>query len=153
MPEKNTIQKSMEMSRTVRGYEIRRMPLGAFLEAVDAIREAPVQILESIYPGKGPMEALRILSGLNAQTLRGVLISAFTYAPDQFVGVLSKLLDIPKDDLLGDPKIGLDGLTELLNVWLDLNNIENFISAVRPLVSRIRTALDASRRLTTGSNA
>lgn len=153
MPEKNTIQKSMEMSRTVRGYEIRRMPLGAFLEAVDAIREAPVQILESIYPGKGAMEALRNLSGLNTQSLRGVLISAFTYAPDHVVGVLSKLFDISKENLLSDPKIGLDGLTELLNAWLDLNNIENFISAVRPLVSRIRTALDASHRPTTGSNA
>lgn len=153
MSAKNTIQKSMEMSRTVRGYELHRMPLGAFLEAVDAIREAPVQILEAMYPGKGPMEALRSLCSLNTQTLRGALISAFTYAPVQIVGVLSKLFGIPEDDLLSDPKIGLDGLAEMMNAWLDLNDIENFISAVRPLASRIRTALGVSRLPKTGSNA
>lgn len=153
MSAKNTIQKSMEMSRTVRGYEIHRMPLGAFLEAVDAIRNAPVQILEAMYPGKGSVEALRNLSDLNTDALRSTLISAITYAPAQIVGVLSKLFGIPEETLLSDPQIGLDGLVELLNAWLDLNNIENFTNAVLPLVSRIRTAFDTSRRPTTGSNA
>lgn len=153
MSTKNTLKLSLENSRTVRGYEIRRLPLGAFLEAVATLREAPIQILSAMYPGMEPMEALKSMTSLNAEAFRGALMSAVAYAPTSCMSVIAKLLDIPVERLLDDPMIGLDGLAEMLDAWLDLNNIENFLSAVRPLAARIRTAQDAFRRLKTGSNA
>ena len=45
--------------------------------------------------------------------------------------LLAALTGIPEEQLLNDPGIGLDGLMEILNAWLEVNNIENFISAAR----------------------
>lgn len=152
MSTKNTIALSLEKNRTVRGYEINRLPLGAFLEAVELIKEAPLEILTKLFPEQEPMQALKALSNLDTDSFRGVLIGALTEIPAYAVKVISKLLAIPEEKLLGDPAIGLDGIAEMLNVWLEVNNIENFLKAVRPLIARIAAA-SGYLKPGTGSNA
>lgn len=151
--EKNTIQKSLKQSRTVRGYEIHRMPLGAFLEAVELLHEAPMQLLAAAYPDKDAVHAIAALVALDGKELRETLFNTLSSAPLLAVQIASKLFGIPESDLLSDPEIGLDGLAEMMDAWLDLNDIENFLRAVRPLVSRIRTALGVSRQHQIGFNA
>ena len=52
MTSKNSATLSLPKSRTVRGYEIRKMPIGAFLEACSLLEELPGT-------------ALRLLNGKN----------------------------------------------------------------------------------------
>ena len=153
MFKKNTTMLSLEKSRMVRGYEIKRLPLGAYLETVEIIREAPMQMLASVFQGKDAAQALEMLSTLDTERLRETLLNALTRIPAQGIKLVSKLLGVAEKDLLENPDIGLDGLAEMLTAWMELNNIENFLRAVRPLSEQIRAALGVSRRQNIGSNA
>ena len=50
MTSKNSATLSLPKSRTVRGYEIRKMPIGAFLEACSLLEELPGTALRLLFP-------------------------------------------------------------------------------------------------------
>ena len=52
MASKNSAALSLPKSRTVRGYEIRKMPIGAFLEACSLLEELPGTALRLLFPEK-----------------------------------------------------------------------------------------------------
>ena len=45
------------------------------------------------------------------------------------------------------PNVGLDGLMEMIEAWMEVNNLENFIIAARTLARRVRAGMTG-----TGSN-
>ena len=64
MASKNSAALSLPKSRTVRGYEIRKMPIGAFLEACGVLEELPQTALRLLFPGKQEGDILTELAGL-----------------------------------------------------------------------------------------
>ena len=88
-----SVELSLPAARTVRGYEIGRMPIGRFLRAARRIDGVPL---------------FAELAGLDEKALRD------------------------------DPNVGLDGLLEMIEAWMEVNNLENFIGAARALWRRAR---------------
>jgi hypothetical protein len=45
MREKSSAALSVKMSETVRGYEVKRLPLGEYLRAMEALRDMPQTVM------------------------------------------------------------------------------------------------------------
>lgn len=136
----NSIRASVPKGRMVRGYEIKRMPLGAYLEALDLMQNAPTEILAAIFPEKGLPETLAMLSKAKSDDILALFGRCLATVPKQAFALVSRLTGIPEERLMNDEAIGLDGLLEIMQAFLEVNRIENFLQGVAPLVEKIRQA-------------
>ena len=69
-------------------------------------------------------------------------VRLLTVLPGYGVRLLAGLMGIAEGDLLNDELIGLDGLMEMLEGWMELNGIENFIRAAGALQEKVRKTLN-----------
>jgi hypothetical protein len=135
----NSIDVSLPRSVTVRGCEIRRMPLGKYLQAIRTLETFPRTAAEKLTPDGDLAGMLDTLKTLDRGKLIDLALKALAVVPDQIMELIAALTDIPLDKLMGDETIGADGLMEILDAWLTVNDTENFILAagrVRRRISR-----------------
>lgn len=131
-----SIDLSLPAARTVRGYEIGRMPIGRFLRAARRIDGVPEEVLARLFPDS--QDAVRALASLDRAGLIGLCARALTVLPDEAVTVFAELAGLDEQALRDDPNVGLDGLLEMIEAWMEVNNLENFIGAARALWRRAR---------------
>jgi len=140
MPAKNTASLSLPQSKTVRGYDIHRLALGGYLQAVHTLNTLPGDLLEACFPGQSAGEALSRLTRADGAMLHSLIAGVLRAAPDHLLRGISALTGIPIEALLDDPDIGLDGLTDILQAWVEVNNLGDFPKAVRKLLASVRAA-------------
>jgi len=133
----NAIDLSLPKSITVRGYEIRRMPLGKYLQAIRLLETFPRETAEALVPDGNLADVLDALKTLDRATLIDLALKAVSVVPVQAVALIAALTDIPQERLLYDEAIGADGLMEILDAWLTLNNMENFLLAAHRVMQKI----------------
>lgn len=129
-----SIDLSLPAARTVRGYEIGRMPIGRFLRAARRIDGVPEEVLARLFPDAE--DAVRALASLDRAGLIGLCARAVTVLPDEAVTVFAELAGLDEQALRDDANVGLDGLLEMIEAWMEVNNLENFIGAARALWRR-----------------
>ncbi len=130
---------SLPKERMVRGYAVRRLPLGEFLRAAHALETLPDDVLKAAYPDKTAQEALQALRALTPETALPVLGRAIAGASGALLGAASCLTGIPEERLLTDPDLGADGLMEALLAAWEVNDLGNFTQAVRRLAARLKS--------------
>lgn len=141
MASKNSATLSLPKSRTVRGYEIRKMPIGAFLEACSLLEELPGTALRLLFPEKKEGDILAELAGLDKDKLQELFLRALAVLPGEMVRLFARLSGVEEQALLEDPRIGLDGLGEMAEAWLEVNGIENFIKTMGALGKRAQALM------------
>lgn len=122
----NTIKNSLGTDKTVRGYTIKRLHLGGYVLALDALGNLPEDAMKQVLPEGA-------LSDLTVESLMGVLTRALRVVPEYAIRFCAQLLEVDEAELKENREIGLDGLMELLNAWVELNGVENFIKAASML--------------------
>jgi len=145
MAGKTSVDLLLPKARKVRGYTIERMPIGRFLAAARRLDEVPGQVLRRLFPGAE--DAVRALASLDRAGLIALYARALTVLPDEAVTVFAELASLDEKALRDDPNVGLDGLMEMIEAWMEVNNLENFIIAARTLARRVRAGMTG-----TGSN-
>jgi len=125
----NSIDVSLPRSVTVRGCEIRRMPLGKYLQAINMLERFPRETAAKLVPDGDVADVLDALKTLDRQKLIDFALKALAVVPGQAAGLIAALTEIPEETLLNDERIGADGLMEIINAWLEVNAAENFILA------------------------
>lgn len=138
---KNSAALSLPRSRTVRGYEIRKMPIGAFLEACALLEELPRTVTRLLFPEGKEGDVLTELAGLTREKLQELFLRAAAVLPEETVRLFAKLSGVEERALLEDPRVGLDGLGEMIEAWLEVNGIENFIRTMRALGAKARALM------------
>ena len=133
---------SLPQCRKVRGYTIKRMPIGAYIAALEKLQSFPAEAMEAVFPGMNADEILKQLKTIDTAMIGQIAVRAFTALPKHAAALVAALTEIPEDKLLNDPAIGLDGLAEIIDAWLAVNKIENFIRAARKLI--VRTKVQAA---------
>jgi hypothetical protein len=126
--ETDSIAKSIEMAKTVRGVEVRRAAFGQYLKIIDRLRKTPGELKEIL---RVPMATATLPQTIDA--LLGI-------APELFLDEFAQLSGVPRERLENDPEIGLDGLYEIVRAWVEINNIKDFINAVRPTLASLTTS-------------
>ena len=138
---RDAVSLSLPREKNVRGYAIRRMPIGQLLTALQTLREMPGELLDTLMPGLTPKTLLSRFRTMSAQELKTMLVRAVTVLPGYGVSLLARLLGVEEGDLLRDEMIGLDGLAEMLEAWMEVNGIENFIRAAGALQVKVRNSI------------
>jgi hypothetical protein len=136
---RDTSTLSLPREKAIRGYTIRRMPIGQFLCALETLREMPGEALDILLPGLTPQTLVSRFKTLTAEELKVAAVRLITLLPGYAVSLLARLTGISESDLLQDELLGLDGLVELLDGWMELNGIENFIRAAGALRDKVRS--------------
>ena len=138
---RDAVTLSLPREKRVRGYVIRRMPIGQFLMALRTLQELPGEALELLLPGLTPGSLLSRFRALTAQELKEMAVRLLTVLPGYGISLLSRLMGVEEQELLQDEAIGLDGLMEMLECWMELNGIGNFIRAAGALQEKVRSSI------------
>ena len=138
MREKSSAALSVKMSETVRGYEVKRLPLGDYLRAMEALRDMPQTVMRVCFPEMDGAQMLQALAKIDAKGLAELALRAMDVVPDEAIRLLSILTGVPEDAIFADPAIGLDGAAELAQAFWRLNGMENFTAAAARLAANIR---------------
>lgn len=139
MLKRNTAQLSLSASKTVRGYEITRAPLGRFLEALELLSDFPEELAQSLLDGGDMRALLKALKNCDEKLLWRLVGRALRVAPTQLIELLATLSQIDAERLRNDPAIGLDGLVEIVAAWLELNDFSGFFHNVSELAAEWRS--------------
>lgn len=136
-----SVQLSIPKSKTVRGYEIKRLPLGRYLQMVEALNSLPQELMLAAFPGKTEMQALAELKILSADGIPALFLKLATAMPARAIQMLSMATGIEESKLTEDENIGLDGAAEMVQAVIEVNGIENFMKAVRTIGNRVKAAI------------
>ena len=126
--------------KKVCGYEIRKMPIGRYLEAIDAVSLFPDELIGACFPGMELKEIVERLTAFDDKLLRTCLANAFTAAPRHIVGFVAKLTGIDPDKLLNDENIGLDGLADIIDAFIEVNDLGKFLAGIAEVRRKLRRA-------------
>ena len=129
MAKQDSIDLSLPQSREVRGCMIKRMPLGTYLVALQTLKNWPAETAAKLLPDGDLNGMLERLKHIDRPMLVELLMHAFAVLPEQLLALVAQLTGIPVKKLHTDPAIGLDGLAEIVDAWLEVNGAENFLRA------------------------
>lgn len=129
---------SVKCSEMVRGYEVKRLPLGEYLRVMEALREAPATVMKVCFPQMDMAQMLERLKGIDAKGLTELVLRAMDVVPDEAIKLISLISGIPADALYADPAIGLDGTAEILEAAWRLNGVENFTQAAGRMAAKLQ---------------
>jgi hypothetical protein len=138
MSKVNSFNLSMPQSCTVRGCEIKRAPLGAFLQALKLVEDFPPQMMEAVFPQMSLREIVLMMKSGSQDMLWQIFTRALMIVPDQAVKLIAQLTMIPESKLNNDPNIGADGIVEIVNAWYEVNRIESFFVNALGLYQKLR---------------
>ena len=68
--DKVTAAVSIGKTVNVRGYEIKRLPLGRYLEMTEMLRTMPETLMKACFPGMTAMQILAMLKNVDAAMVR-----------------------------------------------------------------------------------
>lgn len=121
---------SLPAGKLVRGHTIPRLPVGSYMEAVQALKNLPVDLISACFPGKTLSEALGELKSLDEQALMRLVVNIAGSGVPYVLGIIAQFSGIAEKDLLEDPDIGLDGLVEIVQAIWEVNGWGNVVAAV-----------------------
>lgn len=150
--DKVTASVSLGKSATVRGYEIRRLPLGRYLEMIEMIKGMPQTLMQACFPGKSALEILMELKRIDAAMLGEIAVRAMAAAPAEAVRILAYCTGIDESMLLEDENIGLDGAAEMAEAVYEINQLGNFTKAVLRLTAKAKESAKKNQTPTAGSS-
>lgn len=128
---------SLPESRHVCGYEIKKMPIKPYLDAIEKLKDAPGAFMDACFPGKTAAEALDSLNAIDRDGFAALLAGALTAAPAYAIGLVADLTGIDRDRLLNDPAVGLDGIVEIVGAFIEVNRLGKFVSEAAALKAKL----------------
>lgn len=131
---------SLPGSRLAYGCEIKKLPLGAYLEALEKIQNLPVDLLTGCFPGKSLDEILLALKTLDERALVQLVTGAIGTGAPYLLSLVSHFSGVPEDKLRDDPDIGLTGLVDIVRAVWEVNELGNVVAAVRQVLPEKKTS-------------
>lgn len=136
-----SLKLSIPVSQEVCGYVIKKQPLGQYLKAIDLIKEMPMSLMNTIFPGQSGTDILTQITSINADMLVDILQNALIVLPDYVIKVVAQLTNIPYETLIEDENVGLDGLAQLWTAFWEVNKIEDFIKLLKKALVPLKGSL------------
>ncbi len=131
-----TVRKSVAKEKCVHGVVVRRLPIGAYLAAVESIKELPENLLARLFPNLSTEEAFLQLKHLRTDTLLKIIGSGTSALGQELLGFLSVLLGIPFERIRDE--LTPTELSEILYEFWRLNDLSNFTKRVRGALEALK---------------
>lgn len=131
-----SVRKSIPRQKTVHGVVVRRLPIGAYLDAAESIRELPENLLGRLFPDMSPEEAYLQLKYLRTDTVMKIIGRGASALPDELLAFFGALLDISPDTIRN--KLTPSEFMDIACEFWEMNKLANFIKRVRGAVRALR---------------
>ena len=146
-----SVKMSAPKSYILYGVKIRKLPVGKYVQVMEAVNNLPAILLDDIFPDTSDFGTLIAqLNVMKRDEFLDIFGKILSFAPKRFCMLLSDLLDIPQEWLL-DPEcenaLSLKELAEVVQAFVELNDLTDFFVIVRSIKQRL------SARTNTGSSA
>lgn len=141
-----SVRTSRPVTQVVCGVEIKKMPVGKYLDVMERMGGILMDLLEVAFPGMNPGDILTQLAVINLDEFRALAVRLMSVVPGKVIEIVAAVLDV-------DVAVIRDRLTpaELMRIWQafwKLNDLTDFFTNVRSAVlPMLRT-----KRASTGSN-
>lgn len=125
-------RRALPASKTVHGIEVKKMPVGKYLDASERMGSIVMDLIDEVFPGKTPGEILQSITTISAVELRALFMRLLSIAPQKLLAVMAAILDV-------DVAVLRDDLSpaELMRVWKafwGINDLTDFFTNVRSIV-------------------
>lgn len=130
------IKKSLGEEKIVHGVTVKKLPIGAFIKAMEDIGNLPVLMLEKLFPDKSGAEALYAIRFMNREDMLKIVCKALTILPREFISFVSSLLNEDAEKL--SEKLTPMEMIDVLTEFWEINDIENFIKKAKALVMTVK---------------
>lgn len=132
-----SIRMSLPEAKMLHGVRIFKLPVARYILALDTLENLPEILTESIFPEIGDIQEMRaVLEKSDSGVLEKIIVRLIRKVPVEFCRCISVLLDIPEQRLL-DPQcsnaLSINELLEILNAFLEMNDLSDFFVNVRRL--------------------
>lgn len=133
----NLFRKSLPKSSIVCGVEIKKLPLGAYLDAIDSIKNLPELLLNETFPGLTTQEIIDRFKKLDEKMFFVIISNLLVQVPEQSLRFIAKLIDCEYDRLRNDPEIGLNGIKTILMEFWKVNDMSSFFADVLEALAKL----------------
>ena len=133
---KDLFRKSMPKSKNVHGIEIKKLPLGAYLDAIDSIKNLPEMLLSKSFPGLTPDQVLTKFKKMDQDMLIEIAGNLLVAVPEQALRFIASLIGVEYEQLRDDPEIGLNGIKDIMVEFWKINDMQSFFNDVRRVISQ-----------------
>lgn len=146
---KDLFRTSIPKTKNICGIDIKKLPLGAYLNAIDSIKNLPELLLHKSFPGLTPDEVLTKFKKMDLDMLIEVAGNLLVAVPEQVLIFISALIGVEYERLRDDPDIGLNGIKDIIKEFWKINDMQSFFSDVRRAISQS----SLMKQMSTGSKS
>ncbi len=128
---------SLAQSKKVCGYTIKKMPIGAYLSALEKLRGLPTELMDSVFPGMDVFGVVARLSRITNRELENLLDGLLVIAPAYLLEFIAELTGIPVERLRDDENVGAAGLVDIVNAFIEVNGLGKLRAGVMEIVKNM----------------
>ncbi len=125
---------SLANSKTMYGIKIRKLPIGKYLELTKKVNVLSKDLIEKCFNNKSIEEILNNLSNIDKDELINLFNGLFNTSPDLVIDFMADILEVDKDKLINNDEIGLYELIEIIETFIELNNLGKLVEKFKKLI-------------------
>lgn len=129
---------SIPLLKELHGVKIRKLPNGAYIKALNTMQNLPKVLMEACFPGVEADDIFDEIQGLNKDELLLLAGKCIQVIPEQFLKVVSNLLDIPFEKLMNE--LTPNETLEILEAYWQMNDLSDFFNRLKGMVMKSKTA-------------
>lgn len=128
---------SLPKAKKVCGYEIKKQPIGTYLQTLEILTTMPADFMATCFPNKEPGEILEQLTTIDKNGLMELITGVCVAAPKYIIEIVAELTSIDKETIINDENIGIDGLLEIIEAFIEVNNLGKSLQSAVALKMKI----------------
>lgn len=126
-----TLQVSRPKRQVLHGIEIKKQPVGRYLDMMERSGAILFELLDAAFPGRKPAEVLELLTQIDAEQLRELFVRLAGLLPRKLVAILREIVGA-KDNPCWD-ELTLSEMMAVCKAFWDLNDLTGFFETARSL--------------------
>ncbi len=123
---KDATERSIPVLKTLHGVQIKKLPNGAYITALNKIQDMPETIIKGCFPGQDVDDIMKFFENINSDNLVVLAGKLLANVPEQFLKFVSELTDIPYDVLMN--KLTPSETLDILEALWGLNDLGHFFT-------------------------
>ena len=127
---------SLGSSVVLYGYEIKKLPIGDYLRALNKIAAIKDEIAEKIFDGLTLTEALNRINTMRGAELADLLAYVVENAPKAVLAFVCELTGIDVEKIISDEQVGLLGMLEIIEAFVEVNGLKKCYRLCRKMTGR-----------------
>lgn len=123
---------SLPKSRKIHGIEIKKVPIGRYIEVMREMEDLPGIIVHELFPGKSMAEIVESFSKADEGFAISLLGKLLVVLPERLIEVICQVIGIQKETAM--EKLTPGELLDIVQGFWALNDLTDFFKSVSGLV-------------------